>query len=194
MSKTSLHTRKLVYLAILTAAVVILTLAGQFIQLGAFNISLALIPIVLGASLCGVFAAGWLGGVSALVILIAGQANLFLAMSPAATVLVVFAKGILSGVAAGLCYKALDKVNKYLAVLISAIVCPVVNTGIFVLGSFLFFLDGIEKFVADNSLGMSAAAAVFIVFVGGNFFFELLFNVVLSPAIVRIEAFAHKKK
>ena len=186
--------KQLTYLAVLTAAVAILQFIGQTIQLGAFNISLSLIPIVLAAALCGPISAAWIGGVSAVVILVSGQANLFLMMDPAATVFIVLAKGILSGLGAGYLYKLLEKFNKYFATFVAAIACPLINTGIFTIGCFAFFLDGIAKFVSDNALGMSASAAVFLVFIGGNFFVELAFNVILSPSIVRIVSFAENKK
>ena len=186
--------KQLTYLAVLTAAVAILQFIGQTIQLGAFSISLSLIPIVLAAALCGPISAAWIGGVSAVVILVSGQANLFLMMDPAATVFIVLAKGILSGLGAGYLYKLLEKFNKYFATFVAAIACPLINTGIFTIGCFAFFLDGIAKFVSDNALGMSASAAVFLVFIGGNFFVELAFNVILSPSIVRIVSFAENKK
>ena len=186
--------KQLTYLAVLTAAVAILQFIGQTIQLGAFSISLSLIPIVLAAALCGPISAAWIGGVSAVVILVSGQANLFLMMDPAATVFIVLAKGILSGLGAGYLYKLLEKFNKYFATFVAAVACPLINTGIFTIGCFAFFLDGIAKFVSDNALGMSASAAVFLVFIGGNFFVELAFNVILSPSIVRIVSFAENKK
>ena len=186
--------KQLTYLAVLTAAVAILQFIGQTIQLGAFSISLSLIPIVLAAALCGPISAAWIGGVSAVVILVSGQANLFLMMDPAATVFIVLAKGILSGLGAGYLYKLLEKFNKYFATFVAAIACPLINTGIFTIGCFAFFLDGIAKYVSDNALGMSASAAVFLVFIGGNFFVELAFNVILSPSIVRIVSFAENKK
>ena len=186
--------KQLTYLAVLTAAVAILQFIGQTIQLGAFSISLSLIPIVLAAALCGPISAAWIGGVSAVVILVSGQANLFLMMDPAATVFIVLAKGILSGLGAGYLYKLLEKFNKYFATFVAAIACPLINTGIFTIGCFAFFLNGIAKYVSDNALGMSASAAVFLVFIGGNFFVELAFNVILSPSIVRIVSFAENKK
>lgn len=186
--------KKLVYLAVLTAAVIILQIVSQFIYLGAFNISLSLIPIVLAAALCGVAGATWIGGVSAFVILVSGQANLFLMWNPAATVIVVLAKGLLSGLGAGLLYKLLEKVNRYLATLVAAIACPVINTGIFALGCFAFFLDDIGSALAEAGNTMSATAAVFIVYIGANFFVELLVNIIFNPALVRIVAFAENKK
>ena len=69
----------------------------------------------------------------------------------------------LSGLCAGFAYKLLEKVNRYLAVLVSAVVCPVVNTGIFILGSFIFFMDTVNGGAATK--GMSIGGYIIIFFV-----------------------------
>ena len=58
--------------------------------------------------------------------------------------LVVLVKGTACGLAAGLVYKCLARYNKLLAVLAAAVCCPVVNTGIFLLGCQLFFMETIN--------------------------------------------------
>ena len=100
-------------------------------------------------------------------------------------------KGILSGLCAGLVYKLLERFNKYFAVVVSAIVCPVVNTGIFLLGSMIFFMDTVNG--GAVAAGMSAGAYLIIFFVGLNFVFELVANVVVSPAILRLINIFEKK-
>ena len=93
-------------------------------------------------------------------------------------------KGILAGLAAGLVYKLVAKFNRYIAVVSAAVVCPVVNTGIFLLGSIIFFMETVNAGALAE--GLSAGAYLIIFFVGLNFVFELLVNVVLSPALARI--------
>ena len=93
-------------------------------------------------------------------------------------------KGILAGLCAGLVYKMLEKINRYLAVLVSAIVCPVVNTGIFLIGCLIFFLDTVKG--GAMAEGISVGGYLILFFVGLNFVFELLANIILSPAILRI--------
>ena len=100
-------------------------------------------------------------------------------------------KGVLSGLCAGLVYQLLEKYNRYLAVLVSAIVCPVVNTGIFLLGSLMFFMDAVSGGAQEN--GLSIGMYLIIFFVGLNFPFELIANIVISPGIVRIIDIAKKK-
>ena len=81
-------------------------------------------------------------------------------------------------------YKLLEKKNRYLAVIAAAIVCPIVNTGIFIIGCFIFFIDTVKSGAAGA--GMSVGAYLIIFFVGLNFVFELLTNIILSPAIVKL--------
>lgn len=191
INKSSLDIRKLTYLGVLTSIVVVLQFAGSFIRLGLFSISLVLIPIVIGVALCGIGAGAWLGLVFGVMVFASGDAALFWSIHPFGTFVTVLLKGILCGLLAGVVFKYTSKINKYFGVLISAIVCPVVNTGIFLIGGRLFFFEAIKGWAAAES--MSAVAYMFLILVGGNFLFELLFNIVLSPAIVRIINVTDKK-
>lgn len=185
MESKRFNTRKLTGLALLTAVVVILQFLGAFIRFGPFSISLVLIPIVVGAALYGVLAGAWLGFVFGLVVLLSGDAAAFLVISPIGTVLVVLLKGALAGLCAGAVYKALSKVNETVAVIVAAIVAPVVNTGIFLLGCLTFFLPTVTEW--GQAMGFESVGKYMILgLVGGNFLFELLFNVILSPVIVRL--------
>ena len=93
-------------------------------------------------------------------------------------------KGIMAGLCAGLVYRLFEKKNRYLAVIAGAVVAPVVNTGIFLLGCFAFFMDAVNGGAAAQ--GMSVGAYLIIFFVGLNFVFELLTNIVLAPTILKI--------
>ena len=140
MKNQRINTRTLTGVAIFTAIVVVLQLLGSFIRFGQFSISLVLIPIVVGAALYGVGAGAWLGFVFGIAVLLTDSA-LFFSVNPIGTVITVLVKGALAGWCAGLVFKALEKKNTWLAVIAAAIVCPVVNTGVFVIGCYLFFLD-----------------------------------------------------
>ena len=185
MESKRFNTRKLTGLALLTAIVVILQFLGAFIRFGPFSISLVLIPIVVGAALYGVLAGAWLGFVFGLVVLLSGDAAAFLVISPIGTILVVLLKGALAGLCAGAVYKALSERDETVAVIVAAIVAPVVNTGIFLLGCLVFFLPTVTEW--GQAMGFESVGKYMILgLVGGNFLFELLFNVILSPVIVRL--------
>ncbi len=193
VNKRGMSTEKMVLLALLTALVAILSYFGGFIKIGGLaSISLTLVPVVLGAALCGPLAGAFLGGVSAVVFFATADAVFWLGLSAVGTVITVLVKGILAGLAAGLVYKLLEKHNRYVAIMASAVVCPVVNTGIFLLGCLIFFIDTVSASAAAE--GMSVGAYLILFFVGLNFVFELIVNVVLSPAIVRILDIAEKRK
>ena len=179
------QTQTLVLGAIFTALVIVLQLMGSFIRFGMFSVSLVLIPIVLGAATCGVKIGAWLGFVFGLAVFISGDAAAFLAIDVFGTIVTVMLKGIGCGLTAGLVYKLIEKYNLYLAVIAAAIICPIVNTGIFLLGCCVFFLDAISEWGVSNGF-TNVAAYMFLGLAGGNFLFELATNILLSPVIVRV--------
>lgn len=191
MSNTKQNIKTLVMGAILTALVVVLQLLGSFIRLGPFSVSLVLIPIVIGAATCGVKIGGWLGFVFGSVVLISGDAAPFLAVDVAGTVATVLLKGTLCGIAAGLVYKLFAQKNTTLAVTMAAIVCPIVNTGVFLLGCCAFFLPTIASWGAAEGYG-NVAAYMFLGLAGGNFVLELIVNIILSPVIVKVITYREK--
>ena len=185
MEKKRISTRTLTGLALFTAIVVVLQLLGSFIRFGPFSISLVLIPIVVGAALYGAWAGAWLGFVFGVTVLLSGDAAAFLVVNPLGAVPVVLLKGALAGLCAGLVYRLIAKKNETAAVICAAVTAPVVNTGIFLLGCLVFFMPTINEWAAGAGF---ASAGKFMIFglVGGNFLFELLFNIVLSPVITRL--------
>jgi len=178
-------TRTIAGAAILTAIVIVLQLIGGAIHFGVFSISLVLVPIVIGAALYGVWIGAWLGLVFGVMVLLTGDAAPFLAINPLGTVLTVLIKGTCAGLCAGLVYRALEKKNQFAAVVCAAITAPVVNTGLFLVGCVLFFLDAVTEW--GKAAGFENVGTYMITgFVGLNFLFELLVNVILAPVIVRL--------
>ena len=106
-----------------------LQFVGSAIRFGPFSISLVLIPIVLGAALYGWGMGCWLGLVFGAVVLLSGDAGLFLAADPGGAIVTVLSKGIACGAAAGLCCRWLHPRYPRLSILLSALAAPLVNTG-----------------------------------------------------------------
>lgn len=186
------QTEKLALMALLTAIVAVLAYFGGFIKIGGLaSISLTLIPVVLGSALCGPMWGGWLGAVSGLVFFATPDAAFWFGMSIPGTIITVMVKGFLAGLCAGLVYNLLKNKNRYLAVMAAAVVAPVVNTGIFIVGCLTFFMDFIKSGAADKAMGLGGY--LIVAFVGLNFVFELLANVIISPAILRILKIREKK-
>ncbi len=184
MEKKRISTRGLVVLALFTAIVVVLQLLGSFIRFGPFSISLTLVPIVVGAALYGVGAGAWLGFAFSFVVLLMDSAA-FMVINPLGTILTVLVKGTAAGVCAALVYRALAKKNEWLGVICAAAICPVVNTGLFLLGCLIFFMPTISEWAAGAGF---PSAGNFLIFgmVGINFLAELVINMVLSPVILRL--------
>ena len=187
-----MSTETLVLAAVMTSLVIILQFMGAFVRLGPFQCSLVLMPIVVGAALCGPKISAWLGFVFGMVVLLNGDATAFLTVNAMGTVITVLAKGTLCGLCAGLVYNLLEKKNVYLAVLCAAIICPIVNTGVFLVGCFLFFFETIEAWGLAAGFG-SAIEYMFLGLAGANFLFELITNIILCPVIVRLLNLRKKK-
>ena len=188
MTNRQEQTKKIVLGAVFTALVVILQLLGSFIRFGPFAVSLVLVPIVLGAAMCGYKIGAWLGLAFGLIVLISGDAAAFYAINVPGTVITVLLKGTLCGLLAGLTYKLLEKKNRYLAVMASAVVCPIVNTGVFLIGCKLFFMSAITEWGLTSGF-TNAAEYMFLGLAGGNFIFELITNVILAPVVLKVISF-----
>lgn len=175
-------TQTIVGIGLLTAIVVVLQFVSMGLRFSAFSITLTLVPIVVGAALYGWKAGAWLGFVFGVAVLLTGDANAFLTVNVPGTIITVLAKGTLSGLCAGAVYRLVSKKNQIVAVLLASITAPVVNTGVFLIGCVIFFLDTIKVWAN----GANIVAYMLIGFVGINFLIELGTNLVLNPAIVTI--------
>ncbi len=194
--KRNSHDRilKMVGIGLFSAIVVVLQLLGSFIKLGPFSISLVLIPIVVGSAVYGKGAGTWLGFLFGVTVLLSGDAAAFLTVNFIGTIITVLVKGTLAGLAVDIVYSLLVKVNKYLAVFVSAAICPIINTGIFLLGCKIFFMETITQWSSGSEYGANVVAYMFLGLAGGNFICELLANLLMSPVIVRIADIGLSKK
>ncbi len=192
------NVKKMVGISLLSAIIVVLQLiAAVFpIKIGPVSISLVLVPVVIGAAVYGPSAGAFLGGVFGLIATVfcingmdAGGQMVFQA-SPALCILVVMSKGVLAGLASGLVYKLVKSKNAYLAVLLAAIVCPVVNTGVFLLGMGLFFMDILRAWAGGSNVAGYLLSGIVLL----NFAPELIINILFSPASQRIIHVAGKKQ
>lgn len=174
-------TQKIVGIGLFTAIIVALQLLAASIKFGPFSITLVLAPIVIGAALYGIGAGAWLGVAFGVSVLISGDAAAFMTINPAGTVVTVLLKGMFAGLVAGLIYKALESKNKTVAVVLAGIACPIVNTGIFLAGCYLFFQEWLV-----SVFGTIGFATVITGLVSVNFAVELGINMVLASVIVRV--------
>lgn len=186
--KISNKTFRLVGLGILTAIIIVLQIVTTFFPTKPFAITLALIPIIIGAAFYGAGAGAYLGGVFSVVVILmcvfgadVGGAMIWNA-SPFLCILVCMLKGVGAGFFAGIVYRALSKKNSVLGAVAAGIVSPVVNTGIFLAGLFLFFKPVLEEWAGGTDIVYYAL----ITMTGINFLVELGVNIIVSPVIVRV--------
>lgn len=193
-SSTHAQTLRLVQIALLTALMLLLQLALGSLRIGPVTLSFSLVPLVIAAVFIGPGAGALLGLVSGVVtfvqVLTAADPfyTLLIATNPLLTALICISKTTLAGLFAGLCYRAICKVSKYRAlnVILPAVVCPVVNTGIFCIGMYFGFgsaLQSSEVFGAAASAGL--VSFILIGLAGVNFLYEVLSNVVVCPIVAK---------
>lgn len=175
------NTKKIVGTGVLTAIIVVLQFVASAIKFGPFSITLVLAPIVVGAALYGVLSGAWLGLTFGVTVLLSGDAAAFLTINPAGTVVTVLAKGMLAGLMAGMFYQLIEKKSKLAAVIVAGVVCPVVNTGIFLAGCYIFFQDWLT-----TVFGTTGFVTVVTGLVTVNFAVELGINLALATVIERI--------
>ena len=96
----------------------------------------------------------------------------YLSFNAFGTVVTVILKGALAGVVSSVIYKLIEDKNRYVAVLVAAICATLTNTGVFLIGSMIFFESDIST--------------VINVLISLNFIVELAINTVLVPTIYRI--------
>ena len=174
--------RKITLVGVLTALATVLS----FIQIPFFgfaSISLMLPVVVIGAALCGPIVGAWLTVIPNLVAF--SEAGVFLAESPAGCIATLLLKGILAGLVTGFVYKLLSKKHPFIAIICSATATPVINTGVFVAGCYAFL---------RGAYGSDGLAVMMTTLVIPNFTVELILNIILCPAILRIIQIARKEK
>ncbi len=198
VTKNRERTYALVGTALLTALIFVLQYMSAFIRFGNFSIaSFALVTMVVGAALFGVGASTWLGFMFGVVVLISDPSvTSFLGINAVGTVLTVLIKGAAAGFASGFVYRLLEKRNRILASILAAITCPIVNTGVFLIGCRLFFFDAIASDGVKNGYN-NTWLYIILFYVGWNFVFEFCLNLIVDPLINRIVDIAkasHKTK
>lgn len=187
--------KRMVTMSLLIALTVVLQLLGYVLpRLGPFGLSFVLIPIVVGAALYGVRGGAVLGAAFGVIVcfcsyngLDAGGFMVWQA-NPWLCITVVMLKGILAGMASGLVYNLLKNKSPYLGMLLAAIICPIVNTGLFLAGMSMFFMDVLAVWAGGSNIAGYLLSGIVLV----NFVPELLINIVFSPAGHRIVKAAKK--
>ncbi len=186
--------KRITYLAILSALVILFQCMATVIGVTWKVVpTLALIPIILGVVILGVWEGTFLGFVFSTVVFIFGISGYdagtyaMIQYKPVLATLLIFVKGCMAPFVAGIVYKLTKNKLPRASIWIASALCPIVNTLLYCLGMF-FFLD----FLRGAGYNQNAMYLVFIVLPGVNFLIEFTLNIVLTPAIVRVSSIFDK--
>jgi len=198
MAKTNILAEKrartllMVQTALLAAIEVILTLL--YIPVGTINLNFGLVPIVIAGVFLSPLSGALIGAVSGVVTMtqvLSGQGAFYaflMATNPFMACLLCVVKTAAAGYVSGLAYRFCDKISRHetSGTLTAAVLCPVLNTGIFALGMLTIFGNALmtDPVISTWTTG-GLFALVFIVLIGVNFFVELGLNVVVCPILCK---------
>ncbi|MBQ8550490.1 MAG: ECF transporter S component [Clostridia bacterium] len=188
MSNTKKLVRDVSFIGMFGAVIIVLQLLSYVVKIGAFNLSLVLIPLVLAAYLFGPKTGAILGGIFGLTVTVCcftgmdSGGYILISASPVLTTAVCMVKGVAAGFAAGMTAKLLKNKNSYLAIILSAVVAPIVNTGLFILSMLLFFKDILASWAGGTNL----VTYIVVGLVGVNFLIEFTANLIAAPSLLRV--------
>ena len=186
-------------LGVLIALAVVLQIFASGISIFGITMNFSLIPIALAGIMMGWIGGGIIGLVCGLVVFITaavmGQepATSFLfQVNPAIFSLTCIGKTTVAGIVCGLLYKLISKKNEFIAVCVSAIVIPIINTGIYMLGMVLM-KGAVAQFLGltQSSAGVVFTAVFGLIWI--NFLIEMAINVVFVPIINRVMKVLNRK-
>ena len=178
MNRTKNTTKIIVGNALLIALTIVFTIISNYIPIvPGVTINLSLVTIALAAMIYGWKSGLLIGLVNGAIVML--SAGIFFAENPVATVFICLLKSGLAGVASAILFKLISKKNEYVAVGVSSIIIPIVNTGLYVLGVYLFFSREFFYAVLPSTL---------------NCAIELLLSIFLTPAVYLILKTFNKQK
>ena len=148
-------TQRMIGTAVLIALVIVLQVVASAIPWPfPFKPTFALIPVIIGAILYGPATGALLGFVFGAVVtasVVSGAdvgGAMMLAQNPIATVVICLGKSTVAGLVSGLVAHKLSAKHMNWAVFLAALLTPVCNTGVFVIGASIFFLDLLTSWAA----------------------------------------------
>lgn len=181
MQEQSKMIHKITGMGILTALVVVMQFINNNFAIGVLSFNLAIFPIALGAIMYGPLVGLFLGVVDGAMVLMATGTGFFLAYNPLATVLLCLLKTGVAGLVAGLVMEPFKKKKEFVGVILASCLVPIINTGLFILGTFLIF---------GGAFGYEINADYFVYIlvglIGVNFFIEFAVNSSLSPVLYKL--------
>ena len=192
MNSKFFSAKNIALLGILIALVIVLQLFASAIPMFGVTLNFSLIPIALAAVFLGVAGGAIVGFSCGLVVFITmavlGQepSTAFLFQTnPVILTIMCIGKTTLAGAVAGLIFNLIKKRNNHIAVIISSLIIPIINTGIYMFGIVLM-KESVAEFC---SLSASSAGVVFVAVFGMialNFVLEIAITLIFTPIVYRV--------
>lgn len=189
--------RKITGLSIFSAVIAVLTVLCTFVRFGPFSITLALSAIIVGGAVYGMKAGAYLGGLFGFIVLLTGifgwdggTIMLLMGENALGCIAICLVKGMAAGWVSAFVCKLFEKKNQKLGVVFAAVLCPVVNTGLFILGMYIFFLSTLEAWAG----GMNVLYFAIIGLTGINFLVELAVNLALSSGVSAVIRYGRESR
>ena len=177
------NVRRITGVAILLAVEIVLQTLGNYIAVFGISINLALVPIAVGAIVYGPLAGAFLGLCNGAMVLASPSTQaMYFQYAPVGTVFTCLLKATIAGAVSGLIFMFMKKNHSKAGGVISSVVVPIINTGLFIVFCFTIMRPAINA----QASGQNIISVVFSVPVFANFAFELGSMILLSPAIVKI--------
>lgn len=186
IQKSRLSSYNIAVTAVFLAMVILLQVTLGSIKIGPVSFTFVLVPIVLGATVVGVWEGAFLGFAFGVVTIIMGVVgadsftNILLNAHPILTVATCLVKGTVAGVVAGIVFKPFKGKNELVGELLAAYVAPTVNTALFILGALTMY-DTIADIGGTNVIYFLVIGCA-----GINYLVEVAINFVCAPSIARV--------
>ena len=179
-------------LGILVALVIVLQLFASAIPMFGVTLNFSLIPIAFAGILLGWMGGAIVGFACGLVVWITmavlGQEPTTAALfqsSPIILTIMCIGKTTISGLVSGLVFKWISKKNSFLAIVFSAVIIPIVNTGIYMLGM-VIMQDAVAEILSLNTWSAGIVFTVVFGIIWLNFVLEMAINLIFIPVIHRV--------
>lgn len=192
MNNNFFTAKNVALLGILTGLVIVLQLFASAIPMFGITLNFSLIPIALAGIMVGALGGTIVGFVCGLVVFITmavlGQepSTAFLFQTnPFILTVMCIGKTTLAGAVSGLLFKFISKRSNVVAVGVSSLIIPIINTGVYMLGM-VIMKSSVAEFL---SMDISTAGVVFAVVFGLiwlNFVLEIVINTIFTPVLYRV--------
>jgi len=178
-----ISTRTIAGTGLLLAIMIVLQIIANYVSIGPVSINLSLIPIAIASIIYGPLAGLLLGFVDGILcIFTPSTMAVFIPVTILGTIITCLVKTSLAGLLGGFIYLLIHKKNETVAIIVTSILLPILNTLFFAGCALIFFRPILEQYSSNGNI----YSTLFLVLIGWNFVLEFTTCAILSPVVVRL--------